>query len=383
MRFKREISVLLSICLLGSALLISDRSAGESPMFSTGNGRGYSWMVNYSDFEDGIARGWQKVDYSYLSGGASEMFYIKCTGNDSGIYRFEYFGGNYVNIYLKISGKNATGAYNSIYYRAKYSVNYNGSFTAGKYSYALYSGGEEHTYYGIDNLTVNVGGDIYVRISEERQKSTGTWRYFMEKSSNISYSNLTIDFESPYPFVPAENSDWVYNEDIHIKYAGNRSGYIDYSALYSDGGTDSLKAYVGKHVSGTATVSLYSQFFPNGTMHAPSLIGLSQLVDMTPYKGYLLDLEDSGMEMEFRQRYENGTIIAIGQNAGPAEDTIWSGNATEEEVKAYLSNKEGYTPEAVEPTNQGFQATYILFVLVLAAVVSLPILFFALKRRGK
>lgn len=380
MYLKKELTLLLTLCVLGSALPPS--VTADSSLFQTNEGHGYRWSVDYSDFRSEITEGWKEVDHSYISGGASEMLYIKCKGNESGKYSFEYFGGNYVDLYMSVSGRNESGFYRDIEYRARYSINYNGSFIAVKHNYSLYSGGEEHSYYGMERLVVNVGGEININIREEGEKSGGKWSYYMSKISNICYSNLSIEFEEPYPFVPADLSNWIYNNDIRIKYSGLRRGYIDYSAEYPDGKKDSLKAYVGRHVSGTATVSLYSEFFSNGTMHAPSLIGLSQLVDITPYNGYLLGLDEKGLEMQFWQRYGNGTISAIGQKAGPIEYIVWSENASEDEVREYLQDKEAYTPH---PT--GNISTNLLpaswFLLSLASLSAFLIILFVLRRIRK
>ncbi len=340
MELKKSFTVLLIFCLLSviSAVMTANVRAESAP-WTEGQGWGYKWIVDFSDLKEDLEKSWEGVDFIEIGGGASEMLYIKYLGTQNGTHLFEFFGGNYVNIYLKMSGKNSSGVERSVEYREKISIDYNGTFSLEKSEYMLYLGDEVHHYYGIVSMKMDVGGDMDMYVRDVVGTGSDIREYEVSKVSNISYSDLEIQFSKPYPFVPTNVSEWRFSENLRMNYAGNRSGHIDYSARYPNGKSDGLSAYVGKHIRGYTTLSVYAMFFSNGTMSAPSILGLSQITDITPYDGRLVDIEDYGFEMNFWQRYGDGAILSISQGAGPIDEKFWSESATEDEVRAYLQDK--------------------------------------------
>ncbi len=385
MGMKKSAAFLLTLCLLSFIFAgTSEHVSAESAPWTEGQGWGYKWIVDFSNLKEEVEKSWEEVDSIEIGGGASEMLYIKYLGTRNGTHVFEFFGGNYVDIYLKMRGKNSSGVERSMEYREKVSVNYNGTFFVERAEYTLYLGDIPHPYYGIVSFETDVGGDVELHLRDVRGNGSDTREYEVNKVSNISYSDLMIEFSTPYPLVPANISDWVFSDDLRMSYSGNRSGHIDYSVRYPNGEEDGLSAYVGKHISGYQRLSIYAVFFSNGTMFSPSILGISQITDLTPYGGRLIDMEEYGLEMNFWQRYEEGAVLSISQSAGPVNENFWSESATEDEVRAYLQDKEAYTPIAVKSGESGENGDFLFYAalsaILLAISVSVALIF---RKKGK
>ena len=353
------------------ALLLLPMAYGANPQ-----SHGYMWIMDLNGVDRGNVSGWQSIERSQLEGGASEMMYMEYIGFENGSHVFQFFGGNLVDMRIYIEGRNGTGALRTLGYSVRSDINYSGKLIVRNVTYYPPAGGEAFHYYGITELYANVSGFTDMEMKDIREH--GEWRYEMEKKGNISIYDFHTTFSPPLPFYPAERRDIDMVQHIRLNYSGRRVGHIHYRALYPSGEPDSLDAYVGKHISGFEGIEVYSRFFSNGTMFVPSPLGITEIVDITPYRGYMLDFEDSAFEMRFWQRYNSSGIVSIAQSS-PLGGYVWSESASKEAVERYLSNKAAYTP--LPETEKSGGDEYILYVLLAVISITIPIMILVFRRK--